>query len=131
MSTTTFVHQLEARIRQELPSLTDEQAAGLAAMLETLVRTFQPEVAYVFGSQARGDATKDSDVDLMLVVTSSDEPGYRRAQAAYRAIGRHSVPTDILIWTREEFDRRRPNPATLPGTIVREGKVLYATAIPG
>lgn len=131
MITTTLTHQLEARIRQELPSLSEEQAAELAGMLETLVRTFQPEVAYAFGSHARGEATNDSDVDLMLVVASSDDPSYRRAQAAYRAVGRHSVPTDILVWTREEFDRRRPNPATLPGTIVREGKVLYATAIPG
>jgi hypothetical protein len=131
MSTTTLAHQLEARIRQELPSLTDEQAAGLAEMLETLVRTFHPECVYAFGSRARGDATSDSDVDVMLVVTSSDEPSHRRAQAAYRAIDRHSVPTDILIWTREEFDRRRPNPATLPGTILREGRVLYATPVPG
>lgn len=130
MSTTTIVRQLEARIRQELPSLTAEQAAELARVLDILVHTFEPEIAYVFGSQARGDTTADSDVDLMLVVTSSDEPSYRMAQAAYRAISPRSLPIDILIWTREEFDRRRPNPATLPGTIVREGKVLYATAIP-
>jgi predicted nucleotidyltransferase len=131
MSTTTLTHQLEARIRQELPNLTLEQAAELARMLDRLIEAFHPECIYAFGSQARGDTDEDSDVDLMLIVTSSDEPSYRRAQAAYHAVGRYGVPTDILVWTREEFDRRRPNPATLPGTIVREGKVLYATAIPG
>ena len=131
MSTTTLAHQLEARIRRELPSLAAADAAELARIVETLVQTFQPEAVYVFGSQARGESTFDSDVDLMVVVASSDEPSYRRAQAAHRAVYPRSLPTDILVWTREEFDRRRPNPATLPGTIVREGKVLYATAIPG
>ncbi|HEX5166690.1 MAG TPA: nucleotidyltransferase domain-containing protein [Thermomicrobiales bacterium] len=131
MSATTLANQLEARIRQELPSLTIDESEELARVLDILVQIFRPKIAYVFGSQARGDTTADSDVDLMLVVTSSDEPSYRRAQAAYRAINSHFLPIDILIWTREEFDRRRPNSATLPGTIVREGKVLYATAIPG
>jgi predicted nucleotidyltransferase len=126
VSTTILARQLAARIRHELPSLTAEQTEDLARMLETLVQTFQPEIAYVFGSQARGDATFDSDVDLLLVVTSSDEPKHRRAQAAYQATGRQSLPTDILIWTRAEFDRQRSNPATLPGTILREGRVLYA-----
>lgn len=126
MSATTLVQQLETRIRRELPSLSDEQAAGLACMLGKLIGEFQPECVYAFGSRARDDATSDSDVDLMLVVEQSDEPSYRRAQTAYGVLGLHSLPTDILVWTREEFDRRSPNPATLPGTILREGKVLYA-----
>ena len=121
-----MTHQLAARIRQELPSLTAEQVSELAGMLDRLIRAFQPEVVYVFGSQARGDATSDSDVDVMLVVNDSDEPSYRRAQAAYGIVGLHRTPLEILVWTREEFDRRRPNPATLPATILREGKVLYA-----
>ena len=126
MSTTTLVQQLEARIRQELLCLTAEQAAEVAGMLDRLIQVFQPEVVYVFGSQARGDATSDSDVDVMLVVRESDEPSYRRAQAAYGVVGLHRTPVEILVWTREEFDRRRPNPATLPATIIQEGKVLYA-----
>ncbi|MDQ3548659.1 MAG: HEPN domain-containing protein [Chloroflexota bacterium] len=126
MSASTLVHQLEARIRQELPSLNAEQAVELAGMIDRLVQAFEPECVYAFGSQARGDATSDSDVDLMLVIEQSDEPSYRRAQAAHSVIGRHQTPLDILIWTRDEFERAAPNPATLPGTILREGKLLYA-----
>ena len=126
MSATTLVQQLETRIRQELPCLSDEQARELAGMLDQLIRAFQPECVYAFGSQARGDATDDSDVDLMLVVEHSDEPRYRRAQAAYGILGRHTLPTEILVQTRAEFDDRRNVPSSLPATVLREGKLLYA-----
>jgi uncharacterized protein len=127
MSTTSLVHQLEARVRQELPILNAEQAAELADLVRQLVDHFQPERIYAFGSMARGDAHADSDVDLMIVLAESSDPGYRRAQEARRALHRRFLfPLDILVWTRDEFNRRAPNPATLPGTIFREGKVLYA-----
>jgi predicted nucleotidyltransferase len=127
MSATTLAHQLEARIRQELPSLTAEQAAELADLVRQLVQRFDPEYIYAFGSMARGDADEDSDVDLMMVVAESDQPSYRRAQNARLTLQRRYLfPLDILVWTRAEFDQRAPNPATLPGTILREGKTLYA-----
>ena len=124
----TLTRQLEDRVRRELPSLDEAQARELAGVIEQLVTAFQPESIYAFGSRARGDAGPDSDVDLMVVVPESDEPEYRRAQAAYALVNRKRLlPLDILIWTRREFDERLPNPATLPGTIGREGKLLYAT----
>ncbi len=127
MSTTTLTHQLEARIRQELPSLNDEQAAELADIVNQLTTLWRPERIYAFGSHARGDAHVDSDVDLMVVVASSDEPGYRRAQRSRLALQRRYLfPLDVLVWTHDEFERRAPNPATLPGTILREGKLLHA-----
>lgn len=127
MSTTELTHQLEARIRQELPSLTAEQAAELADLVRQLVDRFQPERVFAFGSRARNDARPDSDVDLMVVVPDSDEPSYRRAQEVHRSLERQfRFSLDILVWTREEFDRKLPNPATLPSTILREGRLLYA-----
>jgi predicted nucleotidyltransferase len=123
----TLTQQLEARVRRELPSLDEAQARELASIIEQLVTAFQPERVYAFGSRARDDAGPDSDVDLMVVITDSDEPSYRRAQAAYVMLNRQYLfSMDLLIWTRGEFDRRAPNPATLPGAILREDAVLYA-----
>ena len=127
MSTTTQAEQFATVIRREIPSLAEDQVDELATILEQLVATFDPLQVYVFGSRARDDSRCDSDVDLMVVVEASAEPSYRRAQHAYRRIHRRFLfPMDILVWTREEFDRRAPNPATLPGTILREGRLLYA-----
>lgn len=97
-------------------------------MLGALVEALQPEQIYAFGSQARGESRDDSDVDLLVIVAQSDEPGYRRDQAAYRAVGVHRLPLDVLVLTRQEFDQQLAAPASLPTTVAREGRVLYAAA---
>lgn len=117
---------LEDRILGELPDVRGIDVTELARVLERLVAALRPEQVWVFGSTARGETTPDSDVDLLVVVSESNEPSHRRAQAAYRAVGRHSISLDILVMTREEFDRRARALASLPATVLREGKCLYA-----
>ena len=111
---------------QQVPSLSGEHRAELARVIERLVSSFTPEAIYVFGSQARGDATPDSDVDLLVVVNTADRPAHQLAQAAYRAIGWHSMAIDILVMPREEFEWRSRALASLPATVLREGRTLYA-----
>lgn len=113
------------RIRRELPGLHPEQVSDLARSLGCLVDTFEPDYVYVFGSQARGQATPDSDVDLLVVVSHSDLPRHRRAELAHEVVGWHSVPLDIFVLTREEFDRRARAATSLPATVLREGRTLY------
>jgi hypothetical protein len=120
---------LEARIRDVLPRLDAAGAAELAHMLRRLVDVFRPERIYAFGSQARGDAGPDSDVDLLLVVSHSELPPHQRDQHAYHAIGGHRLPVDILVWTRAEFDGRVQAPSSLPATVLREGRTLYESTI--
>ena len=64
------------RIRQALPSLAPEEVADLARVVERLVSAFRPRRIYVFGSQARGEATPDSDIDLLIVVPHADQPAH-------------------------------------------------------
>lgn len=108
--------------------MTDQlQAEGrLAEAVRRLVDLFQPERVYLFGSQARGDANEDSDYDLMVIVAAADEPEYRRAQQAYGALWGVRLPIDVFVWTRHEFERQAPVVASLPATILREGRLLYA-----
>ena len=118
------------RIHRELPHLPEEAAQELAGILARLVAALGPERIYVFGSQARGTAGPNSDLDLMIVVPESDLPGHRRDQEAYRVAYPETVrcrlPVEILVFTREEFESRLPAVASLPATIVREGRILYA-----
>ena len=118
--------RLEENIRQALPHLPGENAWDLANVLHRLIAALQPEQIYVFGSQARGEATSNSDVDLLLIVSHSDLPGHQRDQMAYHAAGPHLDALDLLVLTREEFERRRSVVASLPATVVREGRTLYA-----
>jgi len=120
--------ELEADIRREIAHLGHDELAEMVRSVRRLVQAFEPEQIYVFGSHARGTPTTNSDVDLLVLVASSGEPSYRRGQAAYAAVGAHQVPLDILVMTRAEFDARLSAAASLPATVARQGRTLYATA---
>ena len=117
---------MEDRVRHELPWLAQEESRDLARVVERLVAFFHPECIYVFGSQARGEATPDSDFDLLIILSAADGPEYRLDQQAFRAAGEHSIALDILVMGRAEFERRSRAVASLPATVLREGRALYA-----
>jgi predicted nucleotidyltransferase len=97
----------------------------LDEIVRRLVKTFEPERIYLFGSRARGEGGPDSDYDLMVVVRRSDLPGLKREQLAYRILRGVGAAKDVLVWTADEFDCRLHLPASLPATIEREGQRIY------
>jgi predicted nucleotidyltransferase len=97
----------------------------LGAVVGRLVDVLEPERIYLFGSRARGDDQADSDYDIMVIVPESDVPPHRRAQLAHRTLRGIRAAADILVWTRQEFDRFRPVPGSLAATVLREGRLLY------
>ncbi len=98
----------------------------LNEIVERLVALLHPESIYLFGSKARGEAGPDSDYDVMVVVAKSDLPGYRRDQLAYRALSGIRVAKDVIVLTHDEFESRAHLPASLPATVLREGRLLHA-----
>jgi predicted nucleotidyltransferase len=112
-------------ISNDVQTITSKIPPEIFEMTSRLVEAFQPERIYLFGSTARGDASSDSDYDLMIVVANSNEPQYRRSQAAHRVLAGFNRAKDVLVWTREEFDKRTHLVASLPATILREGVLLY------
>lgn len=98
----------------------------LKEVLRRLVEAYQPEQIYLFGSKARGDADQDSDYDLMVIVPDDAPPERRHSRLAYERLWGTGTAADVLVWTQEAFDRRRRVKASLPATIEREGKLLYA-----
>ena len=118
--------ELEDRIRRELPHLADEDAHSLAGIVERLIDAYQPERIYLFGSKARGDYGPDSDFDLLVVVPDSAPDERKRSKLAYQALRGTGTAADILVWTEERFDSRLHLAASLPATVVREGRLLHA-----
>jgi uncharacterized protein len=110
--------QIEPKQKPDLPQ-------DIFTMVERLVETLHPERIYLFGSYARDDATPDSDYDFMVVVFDSERSQYERAVEAHRALADLHHAKDVLVWTRDEFDRRIHLVASLPATILREGILLY------
>ena len=99
--------------------------AALDEIVRRLVAAYQPERMYLFGSHARGDAGPDSDFDLLVIVPDDAEPRRRRSRLAYEVLRGTGVAADVIVWTRDYFDRRRAVPASLPAEIEREGRLLH------
>jgi predicted nucleotidyltransferase len=99
----------------------------LDEIVRRLVDLLRPDRIYLFGSRARGDAGPDSDYDLMVVVSHLDVPAYKLAQRAHGVLWGLRAAADILVWSREAFDARLHLRASLPATVVREGRLLHAT----
>ena len=96
----------------------------LTAAAHCLAAASRPATVIVLGSYARGDATEESDLDLVVVQPEvSDRAGeYLRLKAA---VGRIGVGVDLILFARPEFERRSLVPGTLPYWAKTEGKVLY------
>ena len=122
---TTTDAGLDARILHQLPQLGAEHRRGLAHLLRTLVREFTPERIYVFGSYARGDATTDSDLDLLVLLPALPAPVEALDRRAREVAGPRGFPVDLVFMTRARFEERLPALASLPATVAREGKPVY------
>jgi len=84
----------------------------------------RPERIVVFGSQARGDAGPDSDVDIMVVLDFDGTLGERsrRVRPALRGIG---LPMDLFVYTPDEYLRVRRLFSSVASIAEREGVVLH------
>ncbi len=108
--------------RQELL----QAEAALAEVVRRLVEAYKPERIYLFGSKARGDAGHDNDYDLMIIVPDDALPERRRSRLAYEVLWGTGTAADVLVWTAEQFESRLHLKASLPATVIREGKLLHA-----
>jgi predicted nucleotidyltransferase len=84
------------------------------------------ERIYLFGSKARGDYGPDSDFDLMVVVSDAASAIRKRSRLAYEVLRGTGTAADVLVWTRSAFESRLHLAASLPATVMREGRLLYA-----
>ena len=93
-------------------------------MVERIVAQFRPEKVILFGSQARGDAGPDSDVDLLGVMPVQ---GSKRAKRVEIGVALHDIQIskDILVTTPEEFEWRKEIAGTIERPAMREGRILY------
>ncbi|HEX5009662.1 MAG TPA: nucleotidyltransferase domain-containing protein [Planctomycetota bacterium] len=95
-------------------------------IVSRLVARFRPERIYLFGSRARGEAGANSDYDVLLVLGELTDKRYRLCQAAYLALRGVPAAVDVLVWAQSDFEQRLRSPASLPATVLREGRLLYA-----
>jgi predicted nucleotidyltransferase len=94
-------------------------------IVRRLVKLYRPERVYLFGSAARGDAGPHSDYDFMVVVADGMPKEQRETKEVYKILRGIRAAVDVLVWTRDDFDKRLHLKASFPSAIAREGKLLY------
>lgn len=99
-------------------------AAQLQEMSERISREFDPDRIILFGSYAQGNATDDSDIDL-LVVADTALPPRQRYGAVRRLVADYPASFDIVVKTPEEYARTRGVVNNIVYLADKYGKVIY------
>jgi predicted nucleotidyltransferase len=94
-------------------------------IVRRLVDKFDPEEIILFGSRAWGQPRSDSDYDLFVVVSDNGEPPLKQAVKAHSCLRGLGISKDVLVITRERYDRLSRVPASLEAKIRNQGVVLY------
>ena len=96
----------------------------IPTMVDRIVEGFRPARIVLFGSHARGTATKWSDVDLLVILPDVVDKRDTAIEIR-RALGDLPVCKDIVVATPEEATRRGHLAGTVLRSALREGRVVY------
>ncbi|BER91382.1 hypothetical protein [Atrimonas thermophila] len=66
-----------------------------------------------------------SDIDLLVVVSESNEPHYRRARKTYGCLWGLTAPVEIVVVTGKELEEMVQVPASLGYQAIHREKILY------
>ncbi|OGL45512.1 MAG: hypothetical protein A2W05_06385 [Candidatus Schekmanbacteria bacterium RBG_16_38_10] len=96
----------------------------LKNIVKKVTDNFNPEKIILFGSYAYGTPTKDSDIDLMVIMDTEMKP-YERALPIRKALKYLGMPKDVIVRTPQEFERFKDIVGTTIYTAAHKGKVIY------
>ena len=96
----------------------------IQAAVERIVAAANPTRVILFGSYARGEANEDSDLDLMVVEKVVANVGEEMVRLRH-VVGDVGIGVDVLVYSEQEFEKRREWCSSPVYWATREGKVLY------
>ena len=97
----------------------------IQAIVDKIVKEYQPEKIILFGSWAWGEPHEDSDVDF-FIVKESDKDVIERMREVYKIIFGSGIPTDVLVYTPHQTEQRLNLGDPFLKKIFNSGKILYA-----
>src|ERR1700756_532408 len=98
----------------------------LRDLLDPVVEFFKPQRVILFGSQARGEAGRDSDIDLLVIVDDETPPEKLHWQYGFGAY-RSTRDADIFPMRAKDFERDRAVANTLAAEADIDGIVVYGS----
>lgn len=107
---------------ETISTLIDQEARTI--IHSTLKQEGYPDpLIILFGSRARQTARVDSDWDFLVIVSCPITIFQKRAliQQIKRCLAKRSIPNDIIIQSREEYEEKKRVPGTISQNIALEG----------
>ena len=95
-------------------------------IIRRIIEVAQPEKIILFGSAARGEMNRHSDVDLLVV----KEGMHRRDMAGriYENLWGVGAAVDVVVVTPADVERYKDSHALVIKPALREGRVVYEAA---
>jgi len=113
-----------AAVRANLGPFQSETDA-LAALVDRLVSTLDPQAIWLFGSRAAGTALPESDFDLLVVAQPAGQFGNDDHELVDRAIRSLRIGCDVVPCAFDDFAVGLGLKTSFVSQIVRTGTKLY------
>jgi len=94
-------------------------------LLKSVISYFRPRRIVLFGSQGRGEADADSDVDLLVILDDDAPPEHLSWRAGYEAREAYHRAVDIVPCRASVFRDKARVVGSLAHTAETEGIIVY------
>jgi uncharacterized protein len=105
-------------------TVSDGARRWLPVMTDRVVRRFHPDRVLLFGSQARGEASADSDVDILVVVPDGSDVR-RTTREIYEELEDLPIAKDVLVATSTDVETFGRLVGTVLKPALEEGVSIY------
>ncbi len=103
------------------------QEKTIQEIIQRILSVAQPEKIILFGSAARGEMNRDSDIDLLIVESDACQPREEsnRIRSCLRGLG---YPFDVIVITSQWFEASKHVTGGIAYPANKYGKVIYDAA---
>jgi len=93
--------------------------------VQKIIEVGQPLMIILFGSYVSGSVGPDSDLDVLVVTGDEVENPRKESVRLRRALRGISMPMDILVVPRRQWEQVKDQPGLIYREALRHGRVAY------
>jgi len=108
----------------------DNQSDALGELVDRLAKALDPQMIWLFGSRARGDARQDSDFDLLVVAKADGAFGSDDHELVAKPLRGSGIDADVVPCSLEDFSEALELKTSFITHIVQTGRVVHGSRNP-
>ena len=94
-------------------------------IIKRILEVTNPIKIILFGSYAYGRPSKDSDLDILVVVDKPESTRRALRLKIRKALREFLIPKDIIVATTEDVENWKNVPQAFITSIIKKGRILY------